>query len=164
MTIYELQNILAHYGLYVLAVLLFIEYLSLPGFPRGIVLPLMGVLSRMGVFGFWQGAAAAFGAATAAALVVYLIGYSFPQPAMGFYSRRQKGVERFQQVEKFLKRYGKLALVRSRFHPVFRTFVSIPAGVLRMNFVGFLFSTLVGNGLFVLFVMGLANVATMLVV
>lgn len=164
MTIYELQNILSQYSLFVLAALLFVEYLSLPGFPRGIVLPLMGILSGLGVFGLRQGAIAAFAAATAAALAVYLVGYSFPKPAMRFYSSRQKGVERFQQVEKFLKRYGRLALVRCRFHPVFRTFVSIPAGVLRMNFVGYLASTLVGNALFVALVMGAAHLVTALLV
>ncbi len=164
MTIYELQNILSQYGLYVLAGLVFIEYLSFPGFPRGVVLPLMGILSRMGIFSFEYGLIAAAAASVAACLIIYFIGYAFPRPCMKFYSRRKKGAERFQAMEKFMKRYGRMALLRSRIYSVFRTFVSIPAGILRMNFWGYLISTLIGNGLHIFAAMGIANLVTMLII
>ena len=147
MTIYELQNILSQYGLYVLVGLVFVEYLSVPKFPRGIALPFIGALS----------------ASVIASLLVYALGYLLPQPAMRFYSSRQKGIERFQNVEKMMKRYGKLTLLRCRLYSVYRTFVSIPAGILRMNFWGYLLSTIVGNGLHVAAVVGFFNLLTMLV-
>ena len=114
MTIYELQNILSQYGLYVLVGLVFVEYLSVPKFPRGIALPLVGVFARMGIFSLKHGFIGALSASIAASLLVYALGYLLPQPAMRFYSSRQKGIERFQNVEKMMKRYGKLTLVRCR--------------------------------------------------
>ena len=163
MTIYELQNILSQYSLYVLVGLVFVEYLSIPRFPRGVVLPFFGVLSRMGIFSLEYGFIGALAASVVASLVVYGLGYLFPEPAMRFYSGRQKGVERFQTVEKLMKRYGKLALLRCRIRSPYRTFVSIPAGILRMNFWGYLISTLVGNGLHILAVVGLFNLLAMLI-
>ena len=163
MTIYELQNILSQYGLYVLVGLVFVEYLSIPRFPRGIALPLVGVFTRMGIFSIEYGVVGALAGSLAASLLVYALGYLFPEPAMRFYSGRQKGVERFQNVEKMMKRYGKLTLLRCRLYSVYRTFVSIPAGILRMNFWGYLFSTLVGNGLHILAVAGFFNLLAMLV-
>ena len=163
MTIYELQNILSQYGLYVLVGLVFIEYLSIPGFPRGVAVPLVGILSRMGVFSPEYGFIGALAAALVASLLVYALGYGFPYPAMRFYSRRKKGAGRFQTVEKIMKRYGKLALLRCRIYSPYRTFISIPAGILRMNFLGYFFSTLVGNGLHILAVAGFFNLLTMLI-
>ena len=163
MTIYELQNILSQYGLYVLVGLVFAEYLSIPKFPRGIAIPLVGVFARMGIFSTEYGFIGALAASVVASLLVYALGYLVPQPAMRFYSSRQKGIERFQNVEKMLKRYGKLTLLRCRLYSVYRTFVSIPAGILRMNFVGYFLSTVVGNGLHILAVAGFFNLLTMLI-
>lgn len=163
MTIYELQNILSQYGLYVLVGLVFVEYLSVPKFPRGIALPLVGVFARMGIFSLKYGFIGALSASVIASLLVYALGYLLPQPAMRFYSSRQKGIERFQNVEKMMKRYGRLTLLRCRLYSVYRTFVSIPAGILRMNFWGYLLSTIVGNGLHVAAVVGFFNLLTMLV-
>jgi len=163
MTIYELQNILSQYALYVMAALVFIEYLSFPGLPRGIVIPLFGIMSRMGIFSFEYGFIAAAAASVAASLVIYIIGYTFPKPCMKFYSRRQKGVERFQTVEKMMKRYGNFMILRCRVFSAFRTFVSIPAGILRMNVVLYFFSTLLGNALHVFISMLAANLLATLI-
>ena len=164
MTIYELQNLFAQYGLYVLAALVFWEYLSLPGVPGGIVLVLMGIMAGLGVFSIETALAGAFFSAMAGSVLIYLIGFIFPKPQMKFYGRRQTMKERFRLVDQYLKRYGKLALFRCRFHPVFRTFISIPAGILRMNFLDYLISSLLGNAIFVTMVVGAAFLITSLIV
>lgn len=164
MTIYELQNILSQYALYVLAALIFVEYLSFPGLPRGIVVPLLGVMSRMGVFSFEYGFIAAVSASLAASLLIYIIGYAFPNPCMKFYSRRQKGVERFQTVEKMMKRYGRFMILRCRLYSAYRTFVSIPAGILRTNVILYFFSTLLGNALHIFIGMFVVNLLTAFII
>lgn len=164
MTVYEIQNILSQYGLYVLAALVFVEYLSFPGMPRGIVLPVMGFVSRLGVFSFEYAFISALAAAMAASLLIYLIGYALPEPAMKFYSRREKYADRFREVEKFMKKYGRLALLRSRLTRTYRTFISIPAGILRMNFLGYFVSSLIGNALFIVASIGVVNLLTMFIV
>ena len=163
MTIYELQNLFAQYGIYVLAALVLWNYLSLPVVPGGAVLVLMGVMAGLGIFSLQSGLLASVLASVIGSLVIYAVGYLFPRPLMKFYSRRKKGADRFQTVEKIMKRYGKLALLRCRIYSPYRTFISIPAGILRMNFFGYFFSTLVGNGLHILAVAGFFNLLTMLI-
>ena len=121
-------------------------------------------MSRLGVFSFEYGFICALVAAMTASLLVYLLGYVMPNPAMKFYSRREKYADRFREVEKFMKKNRRLALLRSRFTRTYRTFISIPAGILRMNFLGYLVSSLLGNALFILFCMGAVNILTMFMV
>ncbi|MEK7158186.1 MAG: DedA family protein [Patescibacteria group bacterium] len=51
------------------------------------------------------------------------------------------------QTEKFFKKYGEKAVFVSRFIPVVRHFISLPAGVGRMNIVKFSLYTVCGAGL-----------------
>jgi membrane protein DedA with SNARE-associated domain len=49
------------------------------------------------------------------------------------------------QAEDWFKKYGELAVFASRMLPVVRTFISVPAGIARMNFWKFSFYTFVGS-------------------
>lgn len=164
MTIYELQNLFAQYGIYVLAALVLWNYLSLPVVPGGAVLVLMGVMAGLGIFSLQSGLLAAVLASIIGSLVIYAVGYLFPRPLMKFYSRRKKLDERFRLVDKFMTQHGRMALLRCRLNVTFRTFISIPAGILRMNMLGFLLSTVVGNALFCGAVVGACYLITALLV
>ncbi|WP_353938983.1 DedA protein [Clostridium septicum] len=45
MEINELINYFSSYGMIFVFIIVFLEYLNLPGLPAGIILPLIGVLS-----------------------------------------------------------------------------------------------------------------------
>ncbi len=49
------------------------------------------------------------------------------------------------QAEEWFQKYGELAVFASRMLPVVRTFISVPAGIARMNFWKFSFYTFVGS-------------------
>ena len=49
------------------------------------------------------------------------------------------------KAEDWFRKYGELAVFASRMLPVVRTFISVPAGVARMNFWKFSFYTFVGS-------------------
>lgn len=164
MTIYELQNLFAQYGIYVLAALVLWNYLSLPVVPGTVVLALMGTMAGLGIFSLRDGLLAAVLASVLGSVAVYTVGFLFPRPLMKFYSRRKKLDERFRLVDKYMKQHGRLSLLRCRLKFAFRTFISIPAGILRMNAAGFLLSTAVGNSLFCGIVVGGFYLLTVLLV
>jgi membrane protein DedA with SNARE-associated domain len=49
------------------------------------------------------------------------------------------------RAEEWFRKYGELAVFASRMLPVVRTFISVPAGIARMNFWRFSFYTFVGS-------------------
>jgi len=154
MTVYDLQNLFSQYGIIILSLLVFVEYLSIPGYPGGAVLPLMGVMAQFGVFPFWKGYLAALVAAVASFTVVYWVGYLFNKPVTDFFSRRKKTTVYFQRIDGYLQRFGNSTLFFSRLMPVIRSFISIPAGVLKMNFWVYFLLSLAGTVLFILMMMG----------
>jgi len=54
MDIQSIIDFVEKYGLAVIAVLAFIEYLNIPGFPGGFVMPTAGVIVRLGYAPFMK--------------------------------------------------------------------------------------------------------------
>ncbi len=147
---YLINNVFGPYALWGVAFILFAEcglFAILPGdsllFTVGlfvalgtihhplwfvcIVLTVAAVLGN--VSGYWLGR---------------LIGPPLFKPRTGLMGRifRQKYVE---QTEAFFKKYGSRALILARFVPIVRTFVTLVAGVGRMDFRRFIAFTAVGG-------------------
>jgi membrane protein DedA with SNARE-associated domain len=81
-------------------------------------------------------------------LISYCIGLYGGKPAIKRYGRYLLLDHRDLQVtERFFARRGELAIFISRFIPVIRHLISIPAGIGRMNVVTFSAYTVVGAGL-----------------
>ena len=49
------------------------------------------------------------------------------------------------RAEEWFKKYGEMAVFVSRMLPVVRTFISVPAGIARMNIWKFSFYTFIGS-------------------
>lgn len=75
--------------------------------------------------------------------------------AIGFYGGRELilkygkyiklNVSTLDRTEQWFKKYGPLSVFVTRLIPIFRTFISIPAGLAEMNFKKFLLLTLAGS-------------------
>ncbi len=75
--------------------------------------------------------------------------------AIGFYGGREAiikygkyvrlNMETLDKTERWFKKYGAISVFATRLIPVFRTFISIPAGLAEMNFKKFLYLTLLGS-------------------
>jgi membrane protein DedA with SNARE-associated domain len=126
-----------------------IESAAIP-FPSELIMPLAGwlLIEAKGDSAWMLGMAAFYGALgnLLGSLVAYWLGYKGGRPLLNKYGKYVL-VTRHEvdQAEEWFQRYGDLAVFASRMLPVVRTFISIPAGIARMNIWKFSFYTFVGS-------------------
>ena len=78
--------------------------------------------------------------------VIYLIALKLGRTALLRYLKYVKVSEKkLTRVEKWFQKYGDKAVLFGRMIPVFREMISIPAGLLKMNFKKFLAYTILGS-------------------
>jgi membrane protein DedA with SNARE-associated domain len=102
--------------------------------PSEIILPFTGYMVFGGHFGFWQAIIAATLGNLFGALVVYFVGVWGGRPFLKRYGRYFFINEReLAWTERLFERHGELTVFFGRILPVVRTFISLPAGIARMN-------------------------------
>lgn len=102
--------------------------------PSEIILPFTGYMVFMGHFGFWQATIAATLGNLFGALVAYYVGVWGGRPFLKRYGRYFFINEReLAWTERLFKRHGEVTVFVGRILPVIRTFISLPAGIARMN-------------------------------
>ena len=114
--------------------------------PSEIILPFSGYLVWTGRFTlFWVATAGALGC-NVGSIVAYCAGAYGGRPLLFRYgkyvliSRRE-----IELADRWFERYGQWTIFFSRLLPVIRTFISLPAGVARMNFWKFNVYTFAGS-------------------
>ena len=126
-----------------------VESAAIP-FPSELIMPLAGwLLIEAKGDSAWMVLLAGFYGALGNLLgswVAYWISYKAGRTILRKYGRyvliTQHEVDR---AEEWFQKYGELAVFASRMLPVVRTFISVPAGIARMNFWRFSFYTFVGS-------------------
>ncbi len=126
-----------------------IESAAIP-FPSELIMPLAGwlLIEAKGDSAWMLWMAAFYGALgnLLGSWVAYGISYKGGRPLLKKYGRyilvTQHEVDR---AEEWFKKYGELAVFASRMLPVVRTFISVPAGIARMNIWKFSFYTFIGS-------------------
>ncbi|PSK98185.1 membrane protein DedA with SNARE-associated domain [Murinocardiopsis flavida] len=126
-----------------------------PPMPSEAVLPGAGFLAYEGEMNVWLAIVAATLGALVGAWGFYAIGALLGRDRTKWLVEKTPllEVEDFYKAERFFTRWGGLAVLVGRCVPIVRSFVSIPAGIERMNFWRFSFYTTVGsaawNGLWI---------------
>ena len=126
-----------------------IESAAIP-FPSELIMPLAGwlLIEAKGDSVWMVGMAAFYGALgnLLGSWVAYWISYKGGRPLLNRYGKyvlvTRHDVDR---AEEWFQKYGELAVFASRLLPVVRTFISIPAGIARMNIWKFSFYTFIGS-------------------
>ena len=126
-----------------------IESAAIP-FPSEIIMPLAGwlLIKERGLGVEWILLAGFYGALgnTIGSLVAYYAGALGGRPFLLRYGRyiliSQREIE---LAESWFQRFGEAAVFFSRLLPVIRTFISVPAGIVRMNIWKFIILTFVGS-------------------
>lgn len=136
---------LSKYGVITIFVVVFLEYLNLPGFPAGVIMPLSGIWFYQGGINFFFAYVVSILAGLCGSWVLYLIGfYGGTLVITKYTSKFPKHKERIEKVIKSIERKGYWGVFIGKLIPVARTLVSLPAGVLRLNFYKYTFASGVG--------------------
>ena len=139
-----IEEFILNYGLISILIIVALEYANLP-LPSEIVLPLAGILSSEynmnvilvilvsilgGIVGF---------------LTNYYIGYKFGNPLIyALKSKYPKTKRAIKESYRFMEKYENISVMLSRLVPIARTFISIVAGVTRMNMMAFVLYSTIG--------------------
>ena len=122
------------YGLVFLFIIVFLEYLNLPGLPAGIIMPAAGVLIKAGDMNFIVALLVSVIAGLLGSYVLYGIGHYVGHPILDqLYNRfasLQKGLDKLTD---YHERYGDKAVFIARLIPVARTLISLTAGVFSLK-------------------------------
>lgn len=140
-----IENTIGSFGAWGVVALMAIESANIP-LPSEAILPFAGYLVSKGVMGYHTASfAGAFGCVVGS-IPSYALGYFGGRPFVEKYgkwflvSRRD-----LETADKWTERYGDWAFFICRMLPVVRTFISLPAGILRANFPRFIVFTFIGS-------------------
>lgn len=130
-------------------ILMLLESACIP-IPSEITMPFSGFLVSTGRFNFWLVVLAGTMGNLVGSWIAYWVGYwGEASVVRGLIRRFGKYVlvseEEFDQAEIWFNRWGEAIVFFSRILPVIRTFISLPAGIAKMNFWKFSAYTFVGS-------------------
>lgn len=155
MGIQELTQYFTQYGAIFVFVIVLLEYMNLPGFPAGIIMPMAGVWASRGQIGFLTVMALSVAAGLLGSWILYFLGRLGGDAFFRFYIKKfpkqKKLLEKNMEV---LRRKGSIGVFISKLLPLARTLISIPAGMISMNFTKYTISSLMGVALWNLIFIG----------
>lgn len=118
-----------------------------PPLPSEVILPLAGFTASQGNFSlagaiFWTTLGAVLGA-----IALYWIGAALGRRRLRVIVERMPLVDLhdLDRTEAWFQRHGKAAVFFGRMIPIFRSLISVPAGVERMSFLAFVLLTAAGS-------------------
>ncbi len=114
--------------------------------PSEIIMPLAGWMVYRGIFDLWVAVIAGTAGCTLGSVFAYWVGALGGRPVLAKYGRYVLISEHdLETADRWFARYGDAAIFFSRLLPVVRTFISLPAGITRMNFPKFVLYTTLGS-------------------
>lgn len=125
--------------------LMAIESACIP-LPSEVIMPFSGYLVSAGRFSLWGVAVAGALGCNLGSIVAYYVGLVGGRPLAERYGHYVL-VSRhdLELADRWFARYGDWAVFFARLLPVVRTFIALPAGIARMNFVRFNVYTFLGS-------------------
>lgn len=145
MDIQTLTGYFYQYGAAAIFLIVFLEYLNLPGFPAGVVMPLAGIWASQGGIGFGTALLLSVLAGLCGSWVLYFLGRFGGELILSKYIKKfpkQKTV--IENTLERIRKKGYIGVFIGKLIPMLRTIISIPAGVLKMNFMGYTLSSTAG--------------------
>lgn len=128
-----------------IVLLMAIESACIP-LPSEIIMPFSGYLAGQGRFSLWGVAVAGAVGCNLGSMVAYAVGAYGGRPVLERYGRYlllTRGD--LAWADGWFARYGEATVFFSRLLPVIRTFIALPAGIARMDFLRFNVYTFLGS-------------------
>jgi len=144
----QILQFLDEQGMVVIFIVVFLEYLNLPGFPAGVILPATGVWVAYSESNFLLAWTLSILAGLVGSLVLYAIGYvgedllivkiKTKRPAIG---------EKISRFEHRLQEQAFCAVFVGKLIPVIRTLICFPAGAAKVDMKTYLTASAAGIAL-----------------
>lgn len=132
-------------GYFGVGLMMAIESACVP-LPSEIIMPFAGYLVYAGKFTLIGITLAGSIGSVVGSLLAYWVGYYGGRPMAEKYGKYILVTKHDLDIaDRFFSKYGKSAIFFSRMLPVVRTFISLPAGVAKMNFWQFVIYTFLGS-------------------
>lgn len=135
----------SRYGGIVIFIIVLLEYMNMPGFPSGLIMPLAGIWASKGNIGFLSALFLSVLAGLCGSWILYFVGRYGGELVL------QKYIKRFPKHETVINRTiervrskGCVGIFVGKLIPVLRTVISIPAGVLKISFYGYTIASALG--------------------
>lgn len=143
--VHNVTAFIASLGYWGIGILMAIESCNIP-LASEVTLPFGGYLVSIGRLNFWGAALAGTVGGTVGSLVSYCIGLYGGRPFLDRYGRYLGAPpHRLTLAEAWFARYDLWTVFFTRLLPVIRTFISLPAGVARVNIFIFTLYTFLGT-------------------
>ena len=140
-----LLNAISEYGYFGMFLAMILEAVIIV-IPSELILATGGILASQRIFSFWGALLTGVIGSVFCAVIMYLIGYFGGRPFIDKYGKyffmKQEDIEK---AEAWFQKYGMLASFIGRNFPIVRTFISLPIGIMRLNFWPFVLYTTLGS-------------------
>lgn len=145
MQIQILSQYFLQYGAIFVFLIVLLEYMNLPGFPAGVIMPLAGIWASRGEISFLEVLLLSVAAGILGSWILYFLGRIGGEVFLRFYLRHfPKHREMIERNMEMLRRKGPISVFIGKLLPMIRTLISIPAGMISMGFVSYTVSSLLG--------------------
>jgi len=145
----QLTNLIESYGLFAVFILMTAESALIP-IPSEVTMPFAGFMASRGLINFWSVVTVGAFANLVGSLLAYWIGFTKGEVWVKVAIKRWgkwlliKESE-FERAKEWFHNYGTWVAFGSRLLPVVRTFISLPAGIAKMNLPLFSLFTFLGS-------------------
>ena len=144
----DVQTLLGYfqqYGAIFIFIVVFLEYLNLPGFPAGVILPLSGLMASIGRIGIFAAIIVTVIAGLLGSRALYGVGRAGGHVFLNwFYKKFPKKKDSIEKYIGFVQSKGFWGIFVAKLIPMIRTLVSIPAGAMKMGFLKYTVSSTLG--------------------
>lgn len=144
----DMQTIMQYfitYGPIAIYVIVLLEYLNLPGFPAGVIMPLAGIWAARGGLNFFFTMVITIAAGLTGSIILYALGRGGGEWFLQrYYHRFPKQRPLMEEKMAYLREKGSVGIFVSKLMPMVRTLISIPAGIIRMDFRSYVVSSTLG--------------------
>lgn len=132
-----IEEFIKNYGIVSIFIIVALEYANAP-LPSELVLPLVGILALKLDMSLSLVIIASILGGLFGSIINYYLGYKFGQPLLALIKNKYpKTKKSIKASYRWLAKYEKVSVMLSRLVPLARTFISIVAGVTKMNVVEF---------------------------
>lgn len=141
----NLLDYISKYGYLFLAIIVFLEYLNLPGLPAGIIMPAAGIVIKADGLNFIYTLIISVIAGLLGSFVLYAIGHYCGKPVLNKLEKKfPKTKKSIDKTFKYIDKYGNMGIFISRIIPVARTLISLVAGTFNIRFTKFTLYSAIG--------------------